>query len=68
MTRYAEKIDNPEERITPEEYKALPFDKRKEYETTRLHVDINIVDNDFLNIEAFKNWRPEYTEAEFIFK
>ena len=44
----------------------VSFDKRKEYETTRLHVDINIVDNDFLNIEAFKNWRPEYTEAEFI--
>ena len=30
-TRYAEKRDNPEERITPEKYKALPFDKRKEY-------------------------------------
>ena len=32
----------------------MSFDKRKEYETTRLHVDINIVDNDFLDIEAFK--------------
>ena len=31
MTRYAEKRDNPEERITPEKYNALPFEKRKQY-------------------------------------
>ncbi len=44
----------------------VSFDKRQEYKTTRLHVDINFVDNDILDIEAFKNWRKEYTEAEFI--
>jgi len=44
----------------------VSFDKRKEYKTSRLHVDINLVDNDVLDIEAFKNWRKEYSEAEFI--
>ncbi len=37
-----------------------------EYDTLELHVDVNIVDNDVLNIEAFKKWMPEYAEAEFI--
>ena len=36
------------------------------YEVTPLHVDVNIVSNDILDIEAFKNWRPEYKDAEFI--
>ncbi len=39
---------------------------KNEHETTSLHVDINIVDGDVLNIEAFKKWRPEFTNAEFI--
>ena len=44
----------------------VSFDKRKEYKTTRLHVDINFVDNDVLDVDAFKNWREEYADAEFI--
>jgi leucyl-tRNA synthetase len=36
------------------------------YETTALHVDVNIVNNNVLNIEAFKVWREEYKDAEFI--
>jgi len=36
------------------------------YETTEIHVDINIVHNDRLDLEAFKAWRPEYNDAEFI--
>ena len=36
------------------------------YETTEIHVLINLVDNDRLNIEAFKAWMPEYHDAEFI--
>ena len=36
------------------------------YETTEIHVDVNIVYNDRLDIEAFKAWRPEYADAEFI--
>ena len=35
----------------------VSFDKRKEHKTTRLHVDISFVDNDVLDIDAFKNWR-----------
>ena len=45
----------------------VSFDKRKEHKTTPLHVDINFVDNDVLDVEAFKNWREEYKDAEFIF-
>ncbi len=37
-----------------------------EYETTPIHVDVNIVHADVLDIEAFKSWRPEYENAEFI--
>ena len=44
----------------------VSFDKRKEHQTSRLHVDIRIVDNDVLDVEAFKNWRKEYSDAEFI--
>ena len=36
------------------------------YETTEIHVDINIVRNDRLDLEAFRAWRPEYADAEFI--
>ena len=36
------------------------------YETTEIHVDINIVRNDKLDLEAFKKWRPEFADAEFI--
>jgi leucyl-tRNA synthetase len=35
-------------------------------ETTPIHVDVNIVSNDVLDIEAFKAWRPEYEHADFI--
>ncbi|MGM9788467.1 MAG: leucine--tRNA ligase [Candidatus Cryptobacteroides sp.] len=38
---------------------------KDKYETTEIHVDINLVRNDRLNIEAFKAWRPEYADAEF---
>ena len=36
------------------------------YETTPIHVDVNIVYNDQLDLEAFKAWRPEYATADFI--
>ncbi len=38
----------------------------KEYDVTPLHVDVNIVSNDILDIDAFRAWRPEYENAEFI--
>ena len=39
---------------------------KKDYDVTPLHVDVNIVSGDVLDIEAFKQWRPEYNNAEFI--
>ncbi|MFN8166480.1 MAG: leucine--tRNA ligase [Bacteroidia bacterium] len=39
---------------------------RKDYEVTALHVDVNIVENDVLDIDAFKKWREEFAKAEFI--
>ena len=39
---------------------------KDQYETTEIHVDINIVRNDKLDLEAFKKWRPEFADAEFI--
>ncbi|MEI8085370.1 MAG: leucine--tRNA ligase [Paludibacter sp.] len=39
---------------------------KNQYETTQLHVDVNIVSNDILDIEAFRNWLPDYKTAEFI--
>lgn len=36
------------------------------YDTTPLHVDVNIVHGDVLDIDAFRKWRPEYANAEFV--
>ena len=38
----------------------------KDYDVTPIHVDVNIVQNDVLDTEAFKAWRPEYATAEFV--
>ena len=38
---------------------------KDKYETTEIHVDVNIVHNDKLDLEAFRAWRPEYADAEF---
>jgi leucyl-tRNA synthetase len=38
----------------------------EQYDTTPIHVDIGMVENDILDIEAFKKWRPEFSDAEFI--
>lgn len=39
---------------------------KDKYDTTEIHADVNIVSNDRLDMEAFKNWMPEYKDAEFI--
>ncbi len=44
----------------------VSYEKRKDYETTPIHVDVNIVDNDILDIEKFKNWRRVYKDSEFV--
>jgi leucyl-tRNA synthetase len=44
----------------------VSFNLKDQYDTMPIHVDINIVHNDVLDIEAFRNWSPEYKDAEFI--
>ena len=39
---------------------------KDQYDVTPIHVDVNIVHGDVLDTEAFKAWRPEYNDAEFI--
>ena len=39
---------------------------KDQYETTEIHVDVNIVHNDRLDMEAFKAWMPDFANAEFI--
>ena len=39
---------------------------KDQYDVTPIHVDVNIVSNDVLDQEAFRNWRPEFKNAEFI--
>ncbi len=39
---------------------------KDQYETIPVHVDVNIVYNDKLDIEAFRAWRPDYKDAEFV--
>ncbi len=44
----------------------VSYGLKDSYETTEIHVDVNIVKNDLLDIEAFKAWREEYRTADFI--
>lgn len=44
----------------------VSYNLKNQYETTPIHVDVNIVSNDVLDIEKFKAWRPEFENAEFI--
>ncbi len=44
----------------------ISFNLKDKYDVTPIHVDVNIVHNDVLDIEAFRNWNPEYKTAEFI--
>lgn len=46
--------------------KFVSLNLKDKYDTTPIHVDVNIVHHDVLDIEAFKNWNPEYKDAEFI--
>ena len=57
-------------RINSDDHSKTPvfvsFGLKDKYETTPIHVDVNIVHADALDIDAFKAWRPEYENAEFI--
>ena len=59
-------------RINSDDHSKAPvfvsFGQKDKYETTPIHVDVNIVHADVLDVEAFKAWRPEYNNAEFIFE
>ncbi|MEJ2881261.1 leucine--tRNA ligase [Pedobacter sp. GR22-6] len=44
----------------------VSYGLRKDYKTSALHVDVNIVENEVLNMEKFKLFRPEFANAEFI--
>ena len=46
--------------------KFVSLNLKEQYTVTPIHVDVNIVQNDVLDIEAFKAWRPEYQDAQFI--
>jgi leucyl-tRNA synthetase len=46
--------------------KFVSYNLKNDYDVTPIHVDVNIVHNDILDIEAFRNWNPEYKDAEFI--
>ncbi|MFO8068337.1 MAG: leucine--tRNA ligase, partial [Bacteroidales bacterium] len=43
----------------------VSYNLRKDFDTMPIHVDVNIVSNDILDIEAFRNWNPEFKDAEF---
>ena len=44
----------------------VSYNLRKDYDTTEIHVDVNIVSNDILDTEKFRAWRPEFADAQFI--
>ena len=44
----------------------VSYNLKKDYDVTPIHVDVNIVSNDVLDIELFKSWRPEFATAQFI--
>ena len=52
--------------LVPGTNKFISAGLKDQYETIPVHVDVNIVYNDRLDIEAFRNWRPDYKDAEFV--
>ena len=44
----------------------VSYNLRKDYDTTEIHVDVNIVSNDILDTDKFRAWRPEFADAQFV--
>jgi leucyl-tRNA synthetase len=44
----------------------VSYNLKKDYDVTEMHVDVNIVENDVLDLNAFKTWRPDLADSEFI--
>ncbi len=53
-------------RLKSDRSKYVSAGLKDQYDTQELHVDVNIVNNDVLDLAAFKAWRPEFKDAEFI--
>lgn len=62
-SNFVYRLTNPTDPTRPT---FVSFNLKDQYEVTPIHVDVNIVVADVLDIEAFKAWRPEYANAEFI--
>ncbi len=54
-------IDDPADMNT-----FVSYNLREGYKTQEIHVDVNIVKNDLLDMEAFRQWRPEFADAKFV--
>ena len=44
----------------------VSYSKKESYDTTEIHVDVNIVENDILDTDRFRRWQPEFADAEFV--
>ena len=44
----------------------VSYSKKESYDTTEIHVDVNLVENDILDTDRFRRWQPEFADAEFI--
>jgi leucyl-tRNA synthetase len=53
-------------RLKGDQKKYVSVGLKDQYETQEIHVDVNIVSNDVLDVEAFRSWRAEFKDAEFI--
>ena len=44
----------------------VSYSKKDSYDTTEIHVDVNLVENDILDTDRFRRWQPEFADAEFV--
>lgn len=44
----------------------VSYSKKESYNTTEIHVDVNLVENDILDTDRFRRWQPEFADAEFV--
>jgi leucyl-tRNA synthetase len=67
-SNFVYRVKNPSDQREDGQSKPLfvSYNLKNQYDTTEIHVDVNIVSNDILDIEKFKNWRPEFADSEFI--
>lgn len=61
-SRFVYRVNGTNKFVSKDMLETLPSDEKIDY----LHVDVNIVDGIELNVAAFKNWKPEYNDAEFV--